>query len=612
MGRLFPPAAQFTDGTEATPVVSGSLLFSDSGTNTAKAVFSDAALAVSLGSTVNLDSEGRMPNDAFGSGSYRVRCYSGPNGTGTLHWTKDEVDGLSSSTIGALLYPRTTREIALGVTPTNYTYPEFYAARYGTISSTADSSAAMQTAINVASSATFPAYGEVILPAGTIRCDSPLSFPSQYLRMRGQGRNSTTIVFNNVTSGSCLKAATMNYFRPEFRDFSVQYSGTTNQSAFDFTAVAIQMYDFTFDNIYINAYKNAINAPRCFNGRFAQVYGDSATDHPFLVACGPAVLWLNCSAGNYPLTKAGFRLAGAINMYGCNGPFPSVLDASVCGYLGVFGNDTTSADGFQSDFATNDIPSIIIDGCNAEDWASAAYRIQNTYQSCDIRGGAIQHNNIAQPYKALVYARKGSNTVTNVTPIKLSCRIIRNGQNAIGNAAYTDAFLFAESAAIFQDDGCASIDDFSNFRVAATTYPLLRTAGAIYNSTAFNTFQAIRPRNIDIQSHSYSEQTVTSTGANQAINCTGFSKIVLSPGAAASFDRFFFDATAGNKAQDYGRNGLLIVEATNGNSTLNHNIASLGGMRMAGGANLALTAGQVVLFAWSTNYSGATDGWIQI
>lgn len=97
MGRLFPAGYQFTDGTQATPAVLGSLVFTASGTSTARAVYSDASLSTSVGATVNLDSEGRTVSEVFGTGGYRVKLYSGLNGTGTVHWTKDNVSPIGES-----------------------------------------------------------------------------------------------------------------------------------------------------------------------------------------------------------------------------------------------------------------------------------------------------------------------------------------------------------------------------------------------------------------------------------------------------------------------------------------------------------------------------------
>lgn len=103
MGRLFQAGYQFTDGTLGRPVVSGSLVFSASGTSTAKAVYSDSALSTSSGSTVNLDSEGRTSSEVFGTGVYRVKLYSAANGTGTVHWTKDDVRPINGNDLVSVL-----------------------------------------------------------------------------------------------------------------------------------------------------------------------------------------------------------------------------------------------------------------------------------------------------------------------------------------------------------------------------------------------------------------------------------------------------------------------------------------------------------------------------
>ena len=170
MGRLYPAGFQFTDGTDATPAVLGSLTFSVSGSATSKAVYSDETLTTSSGATVNLDSEGRTVSEVFGSGSYRVRLWSGLNGTGTNHWTKDNV-----RPIGDVDYPQTARETAASVTPTNTTYPEGDIRRYGASTASANNSTAIQNAVNankggrvyVPSDGTYTCTANIVVPVGT-------------------------------------------------------------------------------------------------------------------------------------------------------------------------------------------------------------------------------------------------------------------------------------------------------------------------------------------------------------------------------------------------------------------------------------------------------------
>ena len=73
------------------PCAGGSLTFSNTGTSTPKAIYSDKALTVPLTNPVVLDSSGRAPADIWGSGSYRVVL---KNSADTVIKTLDDVDEL--------------------------------------------------------------------------------------------------------------------------------------------------------------------------------------------------------------------------------------------------------------------------------------------------------------------------------------------------------------------------------------------------------------------------------------------------------------------------------------------------------------------------------------
>jgi len=75
------------------PCAGGSLTFSNTGTSTPKAIYSDKALTVPLTNPVVLDSSGRAPVDIWGSGSYRVVL---KNSADTVIKTLDDVDELLS------------------------------------------------------------------------------------------------------------------------------------------------------------------------------------------------------------------------------------------------------------------------------------------------------------------------------------------------------------------------------------------------------------------------------------------------------------------------------------------------------------------------------------
>lgn len=75
------------------PCSGGSLTFSNTGTSTPKAIYSDKALTVPLTNPIVLDSSGRAPVDIWGSGSYRVVL---KNSADTVIKTLDDVDELLS------------------------------------------------------------------------------------------------------------------------------------------------------------------------------------------------------------------------------------------------------------------------------------------------------------------------------------------------------------------------------------------------------------------------------------------------------------------------------------------------------------------------------------
>lgn len=70
--RLIPILTVFFDNL-GVPLAGGVLEFLETDDTTPKNVYSDQGLTVNLGSTVTLDSAGRVPSDVWGSGTYRIR-----------------------------------------------------------------------------------------------------------------------------------------------------------------------------------------------------------------------------------------------------------------------------------------------------------------------------------------------------------------------------------------------------------------------------------------------------------------------------------------------------------------------------------------------------------
>lgn len=72
--RPVTPLTVYADNV-GVPLAGGELRFYETGTTTAKSVYSDEALSVNLGNEVELDSAGRSPYDIWVSGDVRVRLY---------------------------------------------------------------------------------------------------------------------------------------------------------------------------------------------------------------------------------------------------------------------------------------------------------------------------------------------------------------------------------------------------------------------------------------------------------------------------------------------------------------------------------------------------------
>ncbi len=73
--RPVDPLFQHRDNQGAV-LAGGTIEFYESGTNDAKSVYSDEALSVALGTSITLDSAGRLPSDIWGVGVYRIRLFS--------------------------------------------------------------------------------------------------------------------------------------------------------------------------------------------------------------------------------------------------------------------------------------------------------------------------------------------------------------------------------------------------------------------------------------------------------------------------------------------------------------------------------------------------------
>jgi len=171
-----------------------------------------------------------------------------------------------------------------------------------------------------------------------------------------------------------------------------------------------------------------------------------------------------------------------------------------------------------------------------------------------------------------------------------------------GGAALTNAYLYAKAGQpVFVDQNGAwqlnSITAFySDIYAGSVPITTIRATNDIYQDSALS-LSAVTARRLSVQMLRYATTTLTPVGAGQAIDVTGYTKVLVTPAAAASITTATFTATIGGGV-DYLRNGDLIIEATNANLTINH--TARGGAAntfvLTGAANLTLAAGQIVRF----------------
>lgn len=464
-----------------------------------------------------------------------------------------------------------------------------------------DDTAAIQAAINVCQSNTQYGAKAVYLPAGRYKTTSDLVVSNQFITIFGDGPWASQINFNGSNVNG-IKPSAITYLRPMFHDFALVGNSATGK-AIDFSSITGQVYLGELKNLYLESGSDGLYAPLFFSMVVQNVSSLSYNGHSFRVACGPGVSWISCYAVQAGVGKAGYRLNGIVNMFACNG-------VNLADYWGVFGNDLASADGFQSDFATDDYPDINLYGCNIEYFGSLTtdgegIRVQNNYRSFNVIGGKIDRFELSTNYSALIHCRKSSNGGTE--PVKMSF-----GSVFLGSGTPSKAYLYSDTGARFfdQSDSLYQVG-VTSFKQASVVYPLMRqwVAGDIYGDGA-HYFSAISPRRLSVQMVRYAlPDALTPVGLNQVIDVTGYTKVTVTPAAPASIYKAVFNSTP-NTVSDYGRNGDLIIEAGNANLTIVHLALGTGNQTfyLAGGANLTLLAGRVVRFC----YSSTANQWIQV
>lgn len=462
-----------------------------------------------------------------------------------------------------------------------------------------DDTASLQAAINAGCSETPYLAKAVYMPAGTYKITSPLVIPHQYITLYGDGAYQTAINFNGVASG--LSVAAVMYVRPVLRDFGI-IGDATSGIALDFGAITNQVYNGELTNLYLQSGGNALYAPLFFSMKLDNISGSSVNDNTFRVACGPAVSWRNCYAINTGPSKAGYRLAGNINLISCNG----LNDGD---YWGVFGNDPTATDGFQNDFSGVDYPAISLDSCNIEEYCktdttASAILIHQAYRQFTLHNCKLDRNNLSTVYHSIIRCRKGANTAGD--PVHLEPSMVIPGTGT------PTAYLFnntGTSAFYYDTRGVMAGAGITTFSQSGIDYPLVlgRSMNDLFGETAMY-FTAMSAGRITANTLRYAP-LAPADGAT-SIDVTGKTAITTANTGATTINQFTLNVTPGTA--DFGRNGFLILMIEDNNTTLKHNYGAAYGMRLTAGVDYVAAKGDVILLAYSKFFNGTQVGWVQI
>jgi hypothetical protein len=468
-----------------------------------------------------------------------------------------------------------------------------------------DDTAAIQAAIAYCESSVQYGGRALYIPGGRYKTTGSLTISKEFLTIYGDGPWESQIYAVGLAT-SALTTAVMNYLRPVFNNFGVVNTGTGKGIDFgNITSLPVfdgQVYLGELKNIYIESGDDGFYAPHFFSMSMINVSSLSRSGHSFRVACGPGVNWIGCYALQCGPGKAGYRLRGGILMNACNG-------LNEGDFWGVFGSNPSNLDGFQNDFDDNDFPDITLLNCNLERWGSLtsggeAVRVVNTYRSFTFIGGKIDRFDLATNYSAIINCFTGSNGGTEPVRLGIGALFLGGGTPSLAN-------LYSSGQAFYLDiNDQFYVSGITSFKQGSTVYPILRqwVAGDVYGDNA-HYFNAISPRRLSVQMVRYAEPPIalTPSGAGTTIDVTGYTKVIVTASPGTTLTTATFNATP-NTVSDYGRNGDLLIEATNGNLTINHSASGDNTFKLSGGVNVTMATGQVMRFCRSDTNSN----WWQI
>ena len=438
-------------------------------------------------------------------------------------------------------------------------------------------------------------YSGVQLPAGDYRIASTIAPTSRLVDIRGQGKEFTRII--NEGTGPAIKAnwtSPTGVIRHQISDMTIigMPGSTTGYERPDTTG---ELYGSSFRNLFIDTQQEGLKIPNnCFSTEFTNLSITSRLSHGALVSCGPGVTWLSCYGHKAGPGKAAFRLNGKIVMLNCNG----VDDAD---YWLVCGSLHSNVNGFEGDFPLHptSFPAVNIFGGNLEMINISCIRAVAQPLSFAVAG--VKFDQSIRP-NAHSYLRFDK-TPQDLIRIR-DCEVYAHASEAlVGHAG--DRVFFSEQGHV-TTQGSAGFTSYWS-AAGSLSYPVIREAltqfGYGQQGLTYPVFGSDQMR-VGTLKH----KVLTPASGTVQPTVTGHSYVKTANTAATTITGFVAPNTIG---VDVARNGMLLVEVGDANTTFAH--ASGGwGLRLKGGTNYTAAHGDVLMFVFSPLYNGSTLGWIQI
>jgi hypothetical protein len=444
-----------------------------------------------------------------------------------------------------------------------------------------------------------PAAPALYLPAGKYRITAPLRIPQRFVQIFGDGMWRSQITFSGVTGGGLI-ADRMRYLNPVLRDFALLGDATSGKGL-DFSRVYEDVYLGEIKNIRIEAGDDAFFSPSLFSMVIENVVASSHKGHSFRASCGPSVAWRNCYAMVAGPGKAGYRLAGAVALYSCNG----VNEAN---YWGVFGCDRTATDGFQNDFPEAELTHVTMVECNVEDFGTgprgefaSGILLHNAYRQFHMIGGKFVRTLVSTPYHSVIRSRIGPSSPGGM--IRLSPGLVE-----LGSGTCTAAPLISDGQSFFTDEnGAFSAKNIKTWREGAKDFRLILTT-AVTDAT-------IGESAINFSGMSADRMLVNGLTLNISSPAAG-SGVIMSNGravvATANSAPTVVSAIENGASSAANQAKLLIVQVGDDNTTFRHSPLGIEGLHLKHGIDYRARKGDVLVFVNSNSRDGTFPGWTQL